>query len=182
MTMAHKLSGAPVDQGKMTTHKSKLLARLTEAREYGLAKKDKRSAAQLALDAFLEWARAEDIPPEQMQLLVGLGSALHDLNLGKHPELLKPSPRPGPGSRGIETEDKVNFAIACAAVEVLPEHEVARTIGMPLGAFQSRRKAFSAGRRGSEARDAYHEALKLVRGLKPQEMRRLLAKRDWAPK
>ena len=70
---------------KSTTHKARLLARLTEAREYGLAKKDKRRAAQLALDAFLEWARAEDIPPEQMQLLVGLGSALDDLNLGKHP-------------------------------------------------------------------------------------------------
>ena len=184
MTMADKPSGAPVDQGEMTPHKARLLAGLAQAREYGLAKKDKRRAAQLALKAFFEWARAEDIPPEHLELLVGLCSALHDLNLGRRPGLLKPSPRSVAGHPGSLTEHTASIAFACVAAEVLPEQEVARTIGMPLGAFQSRRKAFRAGGRGSEARNAYHEMLGMVRELKPkpQEMRRLLAKRDWALK
>jgi hypothetical protein len=165
----------------LTPQKANLLATLARALEFLRNAKDdedgikqRRHAAQLALHAFLAWARAEgDIPAWHVRPLVELASALDDLNRGKRPKLLKPTAR-GDGNPGLETEDVANFAAACAAADIVSEQDVARAIGMPLGAFCSRRKAFKSGQRGEEARFAYHEIRRIFQVLDPKEVRRLL--------
>jgi len=80
------------------------------------------------------------------------------------------------GNPGLGAGDKVNFAAACAAADFLPEKDVAGIIGMKLGAFKSKRKAFRAGGRGSQAREAYHCLRQMFQDLNPKELRGLLSK------
>jgi hypothetical protein len=153
--------------------------------------KQRRYAVQLALGAFYHWAKAhteaaiardayaeDGIPAEHLRPLIEIITALGDLNCGKNPELLSP-PLRGEGNPGLETGDMVSFAAACAAADFLPEEEVARLVGMRLGAFRSRRKAFKSGRRGGPARDEYHEMHQIFRQVDAEGLRRLLKKKIW---
>jgi hypothetical protein len=175
-------AASPKPGAVLTPQKAKLLAVLARALEFWRNAKDdddgikqKRHAAQLALGAFLEWASADgDIPAWPLQPLVELVSALDDLNRGKHPKLLKPSPGAG-GNPGLETGDTAKFAASCVAADMLSEQEVARAIGMTLGAFRSRRKAFNSGQRGKLARSTCHEMRQIFQSLDPKEVRRLFS-------
>jgi hypothetical protein len=179
---------APMDQ---SSHKSRLLAQLAEAHDaWHYMKGDKgervptradqlglnrrRHAAQRAIGAFLDWAHAEgDIPSEHLILLVKLVSGLEDLNRGKQPELLKPAPREKPGNPGSPQEHAFRLGAACAAIKILSdnradtvedvEKEVARAIGMEVGALKSWRKAFNAGSKDPQARIAYEGVLQICR-------------------
>ena len=172
-------------------HKSRLLAQLAEAHDAWHYMKDdkgeriptkadhvglnwRRHAVRLAVGAFLDWAHAEgDIPSEHLILLVKLVSGLGDLNRGKQPELLKPAPREKPGNPGLLQEDAFRLGTACAAIDILSdnradpvgnvENEVARAIGMKVGALKSWRKGFNAGSKGPQARIAYEGVLQIFR-------------------
>jgi hypothetical protein len=50
----------------------------------------------------------------------------------------------------------------CPSPKQKIEEEVAGAIGELPGAFRSRRKAFNAGRRGPQAREAYGDALRML--------------------
>jgi hypothetical protein len=134
----------------------------------------RRHAAQRAIGAFLEWAHAEgDIPSEHLYLLAELVSGLGDLNRGRQPELMKPAPREKRGNPGLSQESAFRLGTACAAIHILSdkadsvesvEKEVARAIGMELGALKSWRKAFNARRRKDpHARIVYDGVLKICR-------------------
>jgi hypothetical protein len=195
-------------QSSHSIRKAKLKAQLAEAYREWHSTKDqdernlddnegwnqRRRAVQLSLGAFLEWAFAEgDIPFEHTELLVGLASDLGDLNAGMRPALMKPSPRPRAGNPGIETKDLAIFATACAVIDVLArgesrapigqiEERVARAIGMPVGAFKSRRKAFKSGKAGPQARAAYDEMRQIFSQADPQLALKLLEKKIWTRK
>jgi hypothetical protein len=144
--------------------KRKLSARLAEASNRWHCTKDdqegreqRRKAVQMALGAVLEWAYAEGIPAEHLQLLVGLTSDLEDPNSGKRPKLMMPALRPKRGRPPLTTGSAARLATICAAVNILSrnqprkltgdiEKEVARTIGIGVGALRSRRKKFNAGK------------------------------------
>jgi hypothetical protein len=148
--------------------KRKLSARLAEAHNLWHCTKDdqegweqRRKAYQMALDAFLEWAYAEDIPAEHLQLLVDLTSILEDLNSGKRPKLATPALRPKLGRPPLTTGRAARLATMCAAVDILSrnqpqkligdiEKEVAHAADIGVGALRSRRKKFNAGQ---DARD-----------------------------
>jgi hypothetical protein len=193
---------APMDQ---SPHKSRLLAQLAKAHDaYHYMKDDKggrvptkadqeglnrrRHAAQRAIGAFLEWAHAEgDIPSEHLILLVELVSCLEDLNRGRQPKLMKPAPREKRGNPGLPQGHAFKLGTACAAIHILSdkadsvenvEKEVARAIGMKVGALKSWRKGFNAGSKGPQARIAYENVLQICRQQDdPHEaVRRLLRK------
>jgi hypothetical protein len=179
---------APMDQ---SPHKSRLLAQLAEAHDAWHYMKDdkgeriptmddqmglnrRRHAVQLAVGAFLDWAHAEgDIPSEHLILLVELISGLGDLNRGRRPDLLKPAPREKQGNPGLPQGDAFRLGTACAAIDILSENradsvenvekEVARAIGMEVGALKSWRKAFNARRKDPQARMAYNGVLQICR-------------------
>jgi hypothetical protein len=187
-------------------HKSRLLAQLAEAHDVCHYTKDdtggrvptradqeglnrRRDAARLAIGAFLEFAYAEgDIPPEHLILLVELVSGLGDLNRGKRPELLKPAPREKAGNPGLPQGRAFRLGTACAAIDILSDNradtvenvetEVARAIGMEIGALKSWRKAFNAGSKDPQAHIAYERVLQICRQRDdPHEaVRRLLRK------
>jgi len=172
-------------------HKSRLLAQLAEAHDAWHYMKDdrgeriptkadqvglnrRRHAVRLAVGAFLDWAHAEgDIPSQHLILLVELVSGLGDLNRGKRPELLKPAPREKAGNPGLPQGRAFRLGTACAAIDILSENradsvenvekEVARAIGMEVGALKSWRKAFNAGRKDPQARMAYDDVLQMCR-------------------
>jgi hypothetical protein len=134
----------------------------------------RRHAVQLAVGAFLDWAHAEgDIPSEHLILLVELISGLGDLNRGRRPDLLKPAPREKQGNPGLPQGDAFRLGTACAAIDILSENradsvenvekEVARAIGMEVGALKSWRKAFNARRKDPQARMAYNGVLQICR-------------------
>jgi hypothetical protein len=175
-------SDGSTSQPDRSPHKSRLLAQLAEAHDAWHYMKDdkggrvptradqeglnrRRHAAQLAVGALLEWAYAEgDIPSEHLILLVELVSGLEDLNRGRKPELMKPAPREKRGNPGLSQGRAVRLGTACAAIDILSdnradsvenvEKEVARAIGMEVGALKSWRKAFNAGKH-PQARVAY---------------------------
>jgi hypothetical protein len=187
-------------------HKSRLLAQLAEAHDAWHYMKDdkgeriptrddqeglnrRRHAVQLAVGAIVEWAHAEgDIPSEHLILLVELISGLGDLNRGRRPDLLKPAPREKPGNPGLPQGDAFRLGTACAAIDILSDNragpvenvvkEVARAIGMEVGALKSWRKAFNARRKDPQARRAYEGVLEICRqDDDPHEaVRRLLRK------
>ena len=197
----------PVASMDQSSHKSRLLAQLAEAHDAWHYMKDdkgeriptkadhvglnsRRHAVRLAVGAFLDWAHAEgDIPSEHLILLVELISGLGDLNRGRRPDLLKPAPREKQGNPGLPQGDAFRLGTACAAIDILSENradsvenvekEVARAIGMEVGALKSWRKAFNAGRKDPQARRAYNAILQLCRQQDdPHEAaRRLLRKR-----
>jgi len=158
--------------------KRKLSARLAEAYNPWHCTKDdqegweqRRKAYQMALDAFLEWAYAEDIPAEHLQLLVGLTSILEDLNSGKRPKLATPALRPKLGRPPLTTGHAATLAIICAAVEILSrdqpqklirdiENEVAHAADIGVGALRSRRKKFNAGQ-DARARALYGKIMRI---------------------
>jgi len=122
----------------------------------------RRKAIIFALGAFTHWALAEGIPPQHMLPLIGLGSDLGDLLLGKHPKSLKPIQRRERkrGSPGRPLKDVAKRAYACAAIDVLirnqggttkevqqVEADVARRIDLKVGVLRSWRKALKAGRK-----------------------------------
>jgi len=185
-------------------HKLRLLAQLADAHDAWHYMKDdkggrvptradqeglnrRRHAAQRAIGAFLEWAHAEgDIASEHLILLVELVSCLEDLNRGKRPELLKPAPREKQGNPGLSQGRAVRLGFACAAIDILSdnradsvdnvEKEVARAIGMEVGALKSWRKGFNAGSKDPQARIAYDGVLQICRQQDdpPEAARRLL--------
>jgi hypothetical protein len=189
---------------KQPPHKSRLSAQLAEAHDAHHYMKDdkggrvptkvdqeglnrRRHAAQRAIGAFLEWAHAEgDIPSEHLILLVELVSCLEDLNRGRQPELMKPAPREKQGNPGLSQGRAVRLGFACAAIDILSdnradsvdnvEKEVARAIGMKVGALKSWRKAFNAGSKDPQARIAYDRVLQICRQRDdpPEAARRLL--------
>jgi hypothetical protein len=168
-----------------SSHKARLLEQLAEAHEtWCYTKSDegsrertkadqegirqRRYATQLVIGAFLEWAYAEgDIPNDHLLPLVTLAGVLSDLNSGRQPELVRPSPRPRRGNPQLTVDRKFMLVTACAAVDVLSggkrgevaeaERRVARALGMEVGALRSWRKAFMAGTRGRKARKVYDE-------------------------
>ena len=159
----------------------------TRADQEGLNRR--RHAAQRAIGAFLQWAYAEgDIPSEHLYLLTELVSGLGDLNRGRQPELLKPAPREKGGNPGLSQERAIKLGTACAAIDILSdnradsvdnvEKEVARAIGMEVGALKSWRKGFNAGSKDPQARIAYHGVLQICRQQDdpPEAARRLLRK------
>jgi len=194
---------APMDQ---SPHKSRLLAQLAEAHDAWHYMKDdkgervptkpdqvglnrRRQPAEQHDGAFVDWAHAEgDIPSEHLILLVKLVSGLGDLNRGKQPELLKPAPREKAGNPGLPQGHAFRLGTACAAIDILSdnradtvenvEKEVARAIGMELGALKSWRKGFNAGSKDPQARIAYEGVLQIFRQQDdPHEaVRRLLRK------
>jgi hypothetical protein len=194
---------APMDQ---SPHKSRLLAQLAEAHDAWHYMKDdrgeriptkadqvglnrRRHAVRLAVGAFLDWAHAEgDIPSQHLILLVELVSGLGDLNRGKRPELLKPAPREKAGNPGLPQGRAFRLGTACAAIDILSDNradtvenvetEVARAIGMEIGALKSWRKAFNAGSKDPQAHIAYERVLQICRQRDdPHEaVRRLLRK------
>jgi hypothetical protein len=181
----------PVASMDQSSHKSRLLAQLAEAHDAWHYMKDdkgegiptmddqmglnrRRHAVQLAVGAFLDWAHAEgDIPSEHLILLVELISGLGDLNRGRRPDLLKPAPREKQGNPGLPQGDAFRLGTACAAIDILSENradsvenvekEVARAIGMEVGALKSWRKAFNARRKDPQARMAYNGVLQICR-------------------
>jgi hypothetical protein len=179
-----------------TPHKAKLREQLAQAYNIWRSARDddegwkkRRKAAQLAVGAMIECASAETevaiargvyaaegIPAEHLRPLVEIVVALGDLNSKKrpYPELLK-RPVGVSGNPGLGTADTAGFAAACAAADVLSEQQVARALGMSLGAFRSRRKAFKAGQRGPEARDTYHKMREIFQKLDSTSAAQLLA-------
>ena len=169
--------GSPDD----ATPKAKLRAQLAQAHGIWPGAKDDQEgqnqrwyAYQVALGAVLEYVR-DGVPPEHLYLLVRLAEYLDDLKLGRQPKELKPALRlrPKRGNRGLETHRATTLAGACAMVDVLSkdrrpsskekiEEEVAEAIGEQPGAFRSWRKAFNAGRKGPQAREAYGDALRML--------------------
>ena len=171
-----------------SSNKSRLLQQLAEAHDAWHYMKDdkgerlptkddqvglnrRRHAVRLAVGAFVGWAHAEgDIPSEHLILLV---SGLGDLNRGKQPELLKPAPREKPGNPGSPQEHAFRLGTACAAVDILSDNradsvekavkEVARAIGMEVGALKSWRKAFNARSKDPQARIAYEGVSQICR-------------------
>jgi hypothetical protein len=138
----------------------------TKADQEGI--RQRRYATQLVIGAFLEWAYAEgDIPSDHLLPLVNLAGVLSDLNAGRQPEFVRPSPRPRRGNPQLTVERGFMLGTACAAVDVLSggkrgevakaERKVASALGMAVGALKSWRKAFKAGTRGQKARKAYDE-------------------------
>jgi hypothetical protein len=136
----------------------------TKADQEGI--RQRRYATQLVIGAILEWAYAEgDIPSDHLLPLVNLAGVLSDLNSGRQPEFVRPSPRQRRGQLTVKRE--FMLGTACAAVDFLSggkrgevaraEEKVARAIGMEIGALKSWRKAFKAGTRGQKARKAYDE-------------------------
>ena len=129
--------------------KRKLSARLAEAYNPWHCTKDdqegweqRRKAYQMALDAFLEWAYAEDIPE-----------------------------RPKLGRPPLTTGRAATLAIICAAVEILSrdqpqklirdiENEVAHAADIGVGALRSRRKKFNAGQ-DARARALYGKIMRI---------------------
>ena len=165
----------PLPESLFLEAKARLLAELAEAHEiwcYTKADQEgitqRRYATQLVIGAFLEWAYAEgDIPSDHLLPLVNLAGVLSDLNSGRLPEFVRPSPRPRRGNPQLTVNREVMLGTACAAVDFLSggkrgevegaERKVARAIGMKIGALKSWRKAFNAGTRGQTARKAYNE-------------------------
>jgi len=163
------------------TPQAKLRAQLAQAHNIWRGAKDdqegqnrRRYAYQVALGAVWEYVK-NDAPSEHLYLLVRLAEHLDDLNLGRQPKELKPALRlrPKRGNRGLETHRATTLAGACAMVDVLSkdrrpsskekiEEEVAEAIGEQPGAFRSWRKAFNAGRKGPQAREAYGDALRML--------------------
>jgi hypothetical protein len=147
---------------------------LTRADQDGL--KRRRHAVQLAIGAFLDWAYAEGIPPEHLVLLVDVVSWIEDLNAGKLPVTMRPAARSKRRGSNLSLDRAANLATACAAVDVLSggskdrrlvkeiEQEVAQTIGEPLGAFRSWRKALNARMKGGQARAVYDQMRQLLQG------------------
>ncbi len=138
----------------------------TKADQEGI--RQRRYATQLVIGAFLEWADAEgDIPSDHLLPLVNLAGVLSDLNSGRQPEFVRPSPRPRRGNPQLTVKREFMLGTACAAVDFLSggkrgevesaEEKVARAIGMDIGALKSWRKAFKAGTRGQKARKAYDQ-------------------------
>jgi hypothetical protein len=134
----------------------------------------RRHAVRLAVGAFLDWAHAEgDIPSEHLILLVELISGLGDLNRGRRPDLLKPAPREKQGNPGLPQGDAFRLGTTCAAIDILSdnradtvdnvEKEVARAIGMEVGALKSWRKGFNAGSKDPQARIAYEDVVQIYR-------------------
>ena len=121
-------------------------------------------------------------------MLVELIAGLGDLNRGRRPDLLKPAPREKPGNPGLPQGDAFRLGTACAAIDILSdnradpvenvEKEVARAIGMKVGALKSWRKGFNAGSKDPQARIAYKRVLQMCRQQDdPHEaVRRLLRK------
>ena len=163
----------------MRHRKAKLRAQLAQAHNIWRGAKDdqegqnrRRYAYQVALGAVWEYVK-NDAPSEHLYLLVRLAEHLDDLNLGRQPKELKPALRLKRGNRGLETHRATTLAGACAMVDVLSkdrrpsskekiEEEVAEAIGEQPGAFRSWRKAFNAGRKGPQAREAYGDALRML--------------------
>jgi hypothetical protein len=163
------------------TPQAKLRAQLAQAHNIWRGAKDdqegqnrRRYAYQVALRAVWEYVK-NDVPSEHLYLLVRLAEHLDDLHLGRQPKEPKPALRlrPKRGNRGLETHRATTLAEGCAMVDVLSkdpcpspkqkiEEEVAGAIGELPGAFRSRRKAFNAGRRGPQAREAYGDALRML--------------------
>ena len=175
----------PLPESFLLEAKARLLAELAKANEiwcYTKSNKEsrkhtkadqegirqRRHATQLVIGAFLEWAYAEgDIPSDHLLPLVNLAGVLSDLNSGRLPEFVRPSPRPRRGFPQLTVKREVMLGIACAAVDFLSggkrgeiegaERKVARAIGMEIGALKSWRKAFKAGTRGQTACKVYNE-------------------------
>jgi hypothetical protein len=160
--------------------KAKLQALLAQAHDIRRRAKDDEDgqnqrwyADQVVLGAVWEYVR-DDAPPEHLHPLVRLAENLDDLKRGRQPKEMKPALRPERANPGLETHRATTLATACAIVDVLSkdrgpgclikhiEEEVAGAIGEQLGAFQSWRKAFKAGRRGPQARDAYDDILRML--------------------
>jgi hypothetical protein len=152
-------------------------------------------AYQLALGAVREYVK-DDVPPEDLYLLIRLLGYLDDLKRGRQPEELKKALRSQPkGGPGLLSERAWRFAAACATVDVLSEgrrplskgrrpslienieKEAAEAIGEQPGAFRSWRKAFNAGGKGPQAREAYNGILRILRGRPdPEQAARALLK------
>ena len=161
--------------------KAKLRAQLAQAHDIWRGAKDdqegqnrRRHAYQVALGAVWEYVK-NDAPSEHLYLLVRLAGHLDDLNLGRQPKELKAALRLRlkRGNRGLETHRATTLAGACAMVDVLSKvrrpstkekigEEVAEAIGEQPGAFRSWRKAFNAGRKGPQAREAYDGILRML--------------------
>jgi hypothetical protein len=129
-----------------------------------------------------------DAPSEHLYLLVRLVEHLDDLKLGRQPEEMKPAlrERPKRGNPGLMTDRAATLAAACAMVAILSrkgrkkkieeiEEEVAEAIGEQPGAFRSWRKAFNAGRKGTQAPEAYDGILRMLQEqLDPKQAARIL--------
>jgi hypothetical protein len=101
---------------------------------------------------------------------------------------LKPAPREKRGNPGLPQGRAFKLGTACAAIDILSdnradtienvEKEVARAIGMEVGALKSWRKAFNAGSKDPQARIAYDHLLQICRQQDdpPEAARRLLRK------
>jgi hypothetical protein len=162
------------------TQKAKLRAQLARAHDIWRGAKDDQDgqnqrwyAYQVALGAVVEYVK-DEVPSEHSYLLVRLAEYLDDLKRGRQPKEMKPALRPKRANPGLETHRATTLATACAIVDVLSkdrgpgcsikdiEEEVAEAIGKQPGAFQSWRKAFNAGRKGPQAREAYGEILRML--------------------
>jgi hypothetical protein len=100
---------------------------------------------------------------------------------------MKPAPREKRGNPGLPQGRAFRLGTACAAIDILSdnqadtvenvEKEVARAIGMEVGALKSWRKAFNAGKH-PQARRAYDGVLQTFRQQDdpPEAARRLLRK------
>ena len=115
----------PLAEGFFLEAKARLLAELAEAhevwcytksnkgsREHTKADQEgitqRRYATQLVIGAFLEWAYAEgDIPSDHLLPLVSLAGVLSDLNSGRLPEFVRPSPRPRRGNPQLTVKREV---------------------------------------------------------------------------
>jgi hypothetical protein len=187
-----EFEGLPDD----ATPQAKLRAQLAQAHNIWRGAKDdqegqnrRRYAYQVALRAVWEYVK-NDIPSEHSYLLVRLAEHLDDLHLGRQPKELKPALRlrPKHGNRGLETHRATTLAEGCAMVDVLSkdrhpspkvkiEEELAKALGEQPGAFRSWRKAFNAGRKGPQAREAYGDALRTLQEQSdPQQAARNLLK------
>ena len=116
----------PLPESFFLDAKARLLAKLAEAheiwcytksnkgsREHTKADQEgirqRRYATQLVIGAFLEWAYAEgDIPSDHLLPLVNLAGVLSDLNSGRQPEFVRPSPRPRRGNPQLTSETGIH--------------------------------------------------------------------------
>jgi hypothetical protein len=159
--------------------KAKLRVQLAQAHNIWRDAKDDQNgqnqrwyAYQVALGAVLEYVK-DDVPSEHSSMLVRLAEYLDDLKRGRQPKEMKPALRPKRANPGLETHRATTLAAACAIVDVLSKdrgpgcsikdiEDEAGAIGEQLGAFQSWRKAFNAGRKGPQAREAYDGILRVL--------------------
>jgi hypothetical protein len=162
----------------------------------GAARKTiKMATYQVVLEALREYVE-DDVPSEHLYLLIRLLGYLDDLKRGRRPKEMEAALRSDPkGGPGLLSDRAWRCAAACATVEVLSEgqrplskgrrpgfienieKEAAEAIGEQPSAFRSWRKAFNAGGKGPQAREAYNGILRMLRGQPdPKQAARTLLK------